>query len=160
MNINFNYPDDVITLIKSKNIFNWYVNEKELWILDLEKFGIDINQKLKALGKQPENFIDEERKGLEILNSDNIDVFKNRIVQYKATYKELKEFFLLHSEVLYYRNAKEILPDFYIDFDLKIFYSYFSEPGSFEYYVPTGWKGILAKQIDPTILNSAIKQEQ
>ena len=34
----------------------------------------------------------------------------------------------------------DILPSLYIDFDEKELYSMYSEPASYEDYVPTGWK--------------------
>lgn len=157
MSINLHEPDDnVIVLIKHENIFDWYVSEKELWVLDAKKLGEDFKIKLKKLGKDIEvDIIDEEREELEILDESNIKVFKQRMKKYKVTYDELEKFFNSHLEELYYRNANEICPDFYIDFDGKIFYSYYTEPNSYEYYVPKGWKGIRDNKIDKDILARA-----
>lgn len=151
-----NYPDDIIVLVKNKTNFLWYVSEKELWIMNLKRLGDDIDMKLKTLGKKVgERYIDKEREGLEILDHNNIDIFENRMKQYRVTYQELLDYFETHPEQLYYRNNTEVLPEFYIDFDTKIFYSYFTEPGSYEYYIPEDWQGVLTKQIDGDIIAQA-----
>lgn len=156
MSINLYEPDKVIVLIKHENMFAWYVSEKELWVLDSKKLSEDFKIKLKQLGKDIEvDIIDEEREELEILDESNIKVFKQRMKKDRVTYDELEKFFNSHPEELHYRNAKEICPDFYIDFDGKIFYSYYIEPNFYEYYVPEGWRGIRDNQIDKDILDRA-----
>ena len=156
MLIELNYPDDVIVLIKNKNIFKWYVSEKELWIMDLEKLSEDLDKKLKALGKEiSQKYIDKEREGLEILNQTNIDVFEVRMKEYKVTYQDLKNYFESNLEQSYYKKSNQVCPDFYIDFDMKIYYSCFTEPGSYEYYIPDDWKGIVTNQISEEVMIQA-----
>lgn len=151
-----NYPDEIIVLVKNKKNFTWYISDKELWILNLKALDDDMDIKLKELGKKTEErYIDEEREGLEILDQNNIDMFESRMEQYRVTYQELLDYFEIYPEQLYYKNATEILPEFYIDFDMKIFYSLFTEPGSYEYYIPKNWQGILTNQIARDVMIQA-----
>lgn len=156
MIIDFSYPDDVIVLIKHKNMFTWYISEKELWILDLAKLRRDFEIKLRTLKKAENlNYTNPERDGLQVLDVNNIDRFQLKMKKYRVTFQEMKQYFLLYPEKLYYQNSDQILPDFYIDFDEKNFFSFFSEPGSFEQYIPDGWHGILGREIDRSILEIA-----
>ena len=74
MKIEPNFPDDVVILVKNKNIYTWYVNEKKLWILDLLKLDNAFRRKM-GLFLVNETHEEGERKGFEILDSHNIDLF-------------------------------------------------------------------------------------
>lgn len=158
MNIEFSYPADVIVLIKYRNAFTWYMCEKELWVLDLTKLRRDFETKLRMLNKVGNlDYVDPEREGLLVVDTNNIGEFQARIEKYKVPFQKIKQYFLLYPEKHFYQNSDEILPDFYIDFDEKIFFSFFSEPGSFEQYIPDGWNGVLGRKIDKNILEIAKK---
>jgi hypothetical protein len=98
----------------------------------------------------------EERKGIEILDSDNANIFLQRINKYRANREELNRSLI---EKIKSNTEGEDLLDFspvlLINFDDKILYSMFPEPASFEDYVPKGWNG---KYEDFTILVPKLEQ--
>lgn len=77
--------------------------------------------------------------------------------EYVVSYKELKEYYQIYSEVYMEGKYIEVFPSFFIDFDKKIFFSYFSEPGSYEDFVPDGWIGIYKNKIDLSIIKEAVE---
>ncbi len=124
LKIESNFPDDVVILVKNKNIYTWYVNEKELWILDLLKLDNAFRRKM-GLFLVNETHEEGERKGFEILDSHNIDLFQVRMKEYVVSYKELKEYYQIYSEVYMEDKYIEVFPSFFIDFDKKIFFHIF-----------------------------------
>lgn len=84
----------------------------------------------------------DEREGIKVLNSENIDIFLQRINKDIATKEDLKCFLWKciknkteRDEILNYSSV------LLVDFDDKILYSMFPEPASYEEYVPEEWQG-------------------
>ena len=73
----------------------------------------------------PAPWIDEKRRDIMLLDSNVAETFLKRIEGNQCTTKDLPH---------------DILPSLYIDFDEKELYSMYSEPASYEDYVPIGWK--------------------
>lgn len=116
---------DTIVGIVYKNKFNWYITEKEFWIL---------NEKIED-GRH------DERVGIEILDTDTFEVFEKRIERYIVSTEELREYLELANTYSTHDAFIDFLPSFYVNFDSKIFYSLYLEQRAFEWYVPDGWIG-------------------
>jgi len=137
--------ENVVVLVKFDSRFHYYVTDKELWFLD----DVIDDEYWKANGWViPE--VQGERADFELLDETNVSQFLPVIAQYEVDFEELKEYYNLYLYVMEGEleagsvDIREILPIFYIDFDKKIFISYYSEPGSFETYLPnSNWKGYL-----------------
>ncbi|EPY2273416.1 hypothetical protein ACXAUS_002278 [Clostridium sporogenes] len=133
------YAENIIVAVIYNNGFKWYVTDKELWFLDYNKLdnecgnlGISVEDEYEA----------DEREGIKVLNSENIDIFLQRINKDIATKEDLKCF--LCKCIKNKTERDEILnysPVLLVDFDDKILYSMFPEPASYEEYVPEEWKG-------------------
>lgn len=76
--------------------------------------------------------------------------------EYEVSYNELKEYYQLFSEVYMEGKQFRVFPCFFINFDSKIFISYFSEPGSYEDFVPDGWIGIYENEMNFDIIKEAL----
>lgn len=169
--------DGIIILVNISNKFYWYVMEKEMWVLDLKKwqeetmsiikekreklpveelpdFIRDIN-KLKEWESIP---IDSDRLGFPILNEKNIKKYLNTIYNYKLTYGELEEFLKSYFETIGKQGLK--YPEFYIDVSNKTFYNFYPEPGSYEEYVPDGWKGLYSNYPDKIVPQQAFLSKE
>lgn len=108
-----------------KNKFTWYVTEREFWYLNV----------IMEDGRH------DERVGIEILDTDTFEIFEKRIERYIVSTEELREYLELANTYDTYEAFFDFLPSFYVNFDSKIFYSLYTEPLSFEDYVPDGWVG-------------------
>lgn len=147
MKIEPDFSDNIVVLVKNNNVYTWYVSEKELWIMDLLKLDNAFREKMK-LPLVDETHEEGEREGVEILDCHNIDLFQTRMEEYKVSYEELKTYYQIFSEVYMEGEKFQVFPSFFIDFDQKIFISYFSEPGSYEDYVTDGWCGTYQNRVD------------
>ncbi|MDR7241847.1 hypothetical protein J2W47_000944 [Priestia megaterium] len=111
-------------------------NDRELWYLDYVKFAQAFESHLAV-----DEYIEPERKGMEILSSENAELFLKRIESYKADAATLLKLFEDKIESGDEEDVLDFSPSFLVDFDQKTFYSLFPEPASFEEYVPSDWKG-------------------
>ncbi|MCT4543858.1 MAG: hypothetical protein N4A63_09980 [Vallitalea sp.] len=128
----------VVVLIKLNNYLQYYVTDKEIWILNEETLKNAFIDK----GYEIPEYEDNIRHGFSILSEKNIVSFLTKIVDLKVSKEELIEYYILYKELygdidVHYSAT----PIFYIDFDKREFYSFFTEPGSYEKYMPYGWKG-------------------
>lgn len=132
------YAENVIVGVIHKKQFQWYVTDRELWYLDYVKFA----QAFENEGDLAvDEYIEPERKGMEILSSENAGLFLKRIESYKGDAATLLKLFENKIESGEEEDVLDFIPSFFVDFDQKVFYSLFPEPASFEEYVPSDWKG-------------------
>lgn len=132
------YAENVIVGVVHKKQFQWYVTDRELWYLDYVKFA----QAFENEGDLAvDEYIEPERKGMEILSSENAGLFLKRIESYKGDGATLLKLFEDKIESGDGEDVLDFSPSFLVDFDQKVFYSLFPEPASFEEYIPSDWKG-------------------
>lgn len=132
------YNETIIVGVFYKDNFNWYVTEKEIWFLDYQK---RINAFKKRGFEVKEEYIEEERKNILVLNGETADLFLKRIEKYKIEVEHLRE--LLKQKRTLKDNSwdYDFRPSLYVNFDTCELFSWYSEPASFEEYVPSNWKG-------------------
>ncbi|ADE69697.1 hypothetical protein Bmeg_00799 [Bacillus megaterium] len=82
------YAENVIVGVIHKKQFQWYVTDRELWYLDYVKFAQAFESHLAA-----DEYIEPERKGIEVLSSENAELFLQRIESYKADTATLLKLF-------------------------------------------------------------------
>lgn len=135
--------EEIIVFVIYNGIKNWYVSDKEIWFLDKQK-RINLYRNLGYEIK--DEWIDESRENLLILDKENADIFLLRINKEIVSSSELKESWLA------FENDDEerinYMPSLYIDFDKKELLSMYSEPVSYEDYVPFDWKSDFKDFID------------
>lgn len=138
--------ENIIVGILNNNVFKWYVTPKDLWFLDRKKEVDAFSKKFQELGIPHMALkiedIDDERKGLEILDEKSFTEFLPRIKKFAVLTEELRESLKLNlnskpkEEVFY-----QFLPSLFINIDKKSLYSMYTEPASFEDFVPKQWNG-------------------
>ena len=135
---------NIIVGLRWREKFAWYVSLKDIWFLDQTELEREYEQWCKKKGL-PLNFAvseDDERYGIFVLNEENINLFLPRIAKYAVSSDELREYMKLAMNIKSRDEVTlEYMPSLYIDFDKKILYSMYTEPASFEDYVPATWKG-------------------
>ncbi len=132
------YTENIIVGVFCDGKFDWYVTDKEIWYLDYKKringykeMGFDIK----------EECIDNERQGLLILNSDNANIFLERIENYKFEAEQLRELLIQSKTPTDDTWQFDFRPSLYVNFDTHQLFSLYSEPAFYEDYVPSGWEG-------------------
>ena len=133
---------NIIVGLKWRGQFTWYISLKEMWFLDETELEIEYEQWCREKGL-PLDFAvskNDERYGILVLSEENIELFLPRISKYAAPTDELREYLKLAMETETQNVFFEYMPSLYINFDEKTLYSMYTEPASFENYVPANWQ--------------------
>lgn len=132
------YNENIIVGVLYNEVFNWYVTDKEIWYLDYQKRINAFNEKGFEV---KEEYIDEARQGILILNSSNAKIFLKRIEKLKIESIQLRK--LLQKERTLNDDSwtYDFRPSLYVNFDSRKLFSLYSEPASYENHVPMDWQG-------------------
>ncbi len=130
------YAEKIIVGIKTKEKFNWYITDKDDWILDLYKYQRAYEEKGFLIDI---DFMLQFRYGVGVLDTDTIDsVLHDYYLNQKVESSQLKDLILKKT---YNKTILDLSPSLYIDFVAKQLFSMYPEPIPFERYVPDGWVG-------------------
>jgi len=139
------YDEIIIVGIILNKKLEWYVANKFLWIMDLEKLP-----KIEYEYYFGNDELKEVRQDINVISINNIQIFLDRIKIYKADINNLRLKIL--DKIIEKKEKDEGLEDFYpallLDFDNMILYSQYPEPFEFENYVPDNWEGKYMSFID------------
>lgn len=129
------YEEEIIVYVIFHGEGNWYKSDRELWFMD-EALRTKLYERLGY--KLDKAWEDERRRDLEILDTENAHIFLERIKECKAATHDLRiECHMAQKTDCDWKYT--YMPSLYVNFDKKEFYSLFSEPESYEDYVPQGW---------------------
>lgn len=130
------YAENIIVGIYTNKGFNWYITEKDDWILDLRKYYYAYKKRGFSIDF---DFLLQYRHGIEVVDTDNINsLLEENYVNQKIKSTQLKKLVI---EKQYTQTILDLSPSLYLDFVNKKLYSMYPEPLPFENYVPTGWEG-------------------
>ena len=142
------YCTNIIVGVKSKEKFNWFVTDKKLWYLDYTKLYKSLENMYTQMGRSNKRFLYEvgdfasfcqKRWGISTINNKTVSKFLAMIESYSADAEELSVLFKSNP------NDTTFYPALLVDFDKKVFYSYFPEPENFQAFVPDDWYGTYEK---------------
>ena len=131
--------DNVVVAIKNDNIITWYQADREVWVLDRQKWHRDFVDNGIAC---PEDSADD-RFGILIVNDGTKEKFLESILPFKVDNKKLNEFKEKIQDSSSWWDSHELFPMAFIDFDSKKVSAYYPYPGKIpvERYIPDGWTG-------------------
>ena len=129
------YAKNIIVAVLYHASLKWYISDSELWFMDLTKRSQAFQDQGYTIYADE---IDELRRDCLILDTNNIAAFLSQISDYEISTSELRQLF---QEALQKSQCaiNDFVPALYLDFDQKIFYSWFPEPIFYEKFVPNGW---------------------
>jgi hypothetical protein len=130
------HPREIIVGGRRRGQWLWFVSEKEFWFLNLTRLGDDF----RARGVPVEQGANE-RFGLGIVDEHNADEFLAAMRTHKVSTHDLRFLFRESMPVETWDDIVHLVPSLVVDFDARRIVSMYSEPASFERYVPEGWVG-------------------
>lgn len=136
MNLMPDYTKNIIVAVVLEENLLWYVSDKEIWFLDYQKRIEAFKNKGYSINT---DYIDESRKNNLVLDYSNASDFLNLIKENKVTVEELRDSLLKSKNDVDDSWKYDYRPSLYVDFEKKILYSNYSEPSSYEDYVPEFW---------------------
>ena len=129
------YAEDIVVGMISDKSFAWYILEKELCFLDLNK----LREAWRKRGYDaPDCDSNSERFGIRVVDEHTKYAFLEKIEDFKVTTTELRKMLMAETDSL---ERAAFSASLLIDFDQKRLLSIYYEPESFEAYVPAGWTG-------------------
>jgi hypothetical protein len=137
MSLNPEYSVDIIALVKYKDKYTWYLQEKEYWVLDYNKW----KRAFDSLGDDDTIYGEDLRDDFPVLDSDNWPSYEKVIKDYVVTKEQLSEMIGESLPIGSWDEKGELFPSLFVDFDKKELFSLFPEPLSFEDFVPDNWVG-------------------
>ena len=129
------YAENIIVSIIINGKFHWYITEKDVWILDINKYADDF---VKNGYKFDIQFALKFRGDIAIIEKENALTFLELYKENATSSYQLKEM-LQNRE--YEDTVLSMRPSLYINFDKEELYSLYPEYLAYERYVPDGWKG-------------------
>jgi len=143
--------ENIVVGVRWQGCFAWYVTIKDYWFMDEEELEAACIQKMKEFGLSASIPVEgePEREGIPVLDEKTVVVFLPRIEPYRVSVDELRE--CLRSRIAT-EDPEDVhfafLPSLYVDFDSCCLYSMYTEPASFEDFVPRNWEGKHASFLD------------
>lgn len=137
MSLNPEYSVDIIVLVKFKDKYTWYLQEKEYWVLDYNKWSIAFD----SLGDDDTVYGDDLRDDFPILDKDNWSSYEKVIKDHLVTKDQLSQMIMENLPIVSWDEKGELFPSLFVNFDKKELFSLFPEPLAFEDFVPDNWVG-------------------
>lgn len=132
------YAETLITAIKYKGKFCWYVSNKSFWYLDLRKFTLAMLRVQKATEEDLEDY--SERCNIDIVNEHRAEEFIRAMEEYRVETEELRAW-IVDNKLETIEELWDVVPVILVDFDQKTLWTQYPEMIAFERYVPEGWEG-------------------
>lgn len=124
--------NEIIVLTKKSNDYNWYLSDKEFWVMDYRKY---------AHTYDPQNNDFSYRFDIAVLNEDSASSFFEKMKDFKIDQAELTQLIKDNLPLESWEENLGLFPVLFLDFDDKKMMSLYSELFQFEKYVPVGWHG-------------------
>lgn len=135
------YAETLITAIKYKGQFCWYVSNKSFWYLDLRRYRILVSE---FLNQTPDLENYPTRFNIDIVNEHRAEEFIRGLEEYRVEADELRDW-IVDNKLETIKELWDMVPVILVDFDQKTLWSQYPEMIFFEDYVPEGWEGKYAK---------------
>lgn len=136
MELTIEYGVDIIVAVIYRGQWRWYVSEKDYWFLDQEK----LRRAFTEAGHPPPEG-DADRFNIPIANEATAEQFLLAMDQFRVDRRELADSVRARIPPTSWDDIAHLCPSLLVDFDQKRLVSLFSEPASFEEYVPEDWRG-------------------
>lgn len=132
------YAENIIVAVIFQGEFRWYVTDKDLWLLDLNKLTTAFSDRGYDMSEDDES----ERFGIRVLSEQTANLFLSHILEYKVEVNDLRQKVLeACSGPDNFDCILDVCPVLCVDFDKKELFSLYPEPAAYEDYVPDGWEG-------------------
>lgn len=129
--------EKIIAVVRNNGKISWYRSERELWVLDLNKWRKDFTSKGYNVPVSRANF----RNGISIVNVNTKDDFLQYMSKYKIDKDELsRELAERYQNAESWWDVGDLFPIIFVDFDMKQVGAFYPGGIPLERYVPSYWK--------------------
>lgn len=129
------YAENIVVGIKNRSQFRWYILDKFLCLLDLNK----LNSQDLELYMQNEEYRNI-RINYKLIDNNNIESFLEKISSFKAKPEILQLMIMNAVKDISNCNIDDFYPVLFFNFDNHILYSQYPEYFDFKSFLPEGWE--------------------
>jgi hypothetical protein len=128
----------VVVVVKHDGVFRWFRSDRELWILDYQKWKqdfVDAGYELPASAP-------EERFGIPVVNEHTIDQFLAEMEQFEIERSKLEKGLKVRfPNANSWWDVGKLFPIMFVDCDKRHVAAFYPDGARMERYVPDGWTG-------------------
>lgn len=127
---------EIIAVIKYNGRFCWFRSDRDLWVLDLNKWS----QAFVDAGYQMPEPDPSERFGIPVLNEKTVDSFLAEMQQYEIFKDDLtKDLIARLPGAQSWWDVGDLFPIMFVDFDRRHVCAFYPQGTPMERYIPDGW---------------------
>src|ERR1700733_4812976 len=130
--------EEVIVVVRINGRFRWFKSDRELWVLDLNKWRKDF---LDAGFQVPEPD-PSERFGIPVVNERTADRFLTEMKQFEINKEDLgKDLAVRFSDAGSWWDVSDLFPIMFVDFDRRHVCALYQNGTRMERYISDVWTG-------------------
>lgn len=128
--------EEVIVVVKRNGQFRWFKSDRELWVLDLNKWTQDFLDAGYELPDPDPN----ERFGIPVVNEETVERFLAHMQQFEINKEQLAEdLTILFPDAQSWWQVGDLFPIMFVDFDRRHVCAFYPHGTPMERYIPGGW---------------------
>lgn len=128
----------VVVVVKNQGSFHWYRSDRDLWVLDVNKWRNEFISQGYSIPEFNELF----RFGIHVVNGESKDKFFSAMSKFIVSRDELS--FELAKRYLHAKSwwdVQDLFPIMFVDFDNQKVGAFYPDGARMERYIPDGWSG-------------------
>ncbi|OYE00429.1 group-specific protein [Nostoc sp. 'Peltigera membranacea cyanobiont' 232] len=130
--------EEVVVVVRHKNRIRWFRCDRDLWVLDVNKWRADFI----SHGYEVPEFNDSFRYGIHAVNRENAQEFLDFMSKYEVNKDELSmELAKSYLSARSWWDVKDLFPIMFVNFENCKVGAFYPDGVPLERYLPDGWKG-------------------
>ncbi|MCH7392664.1 group-specific protein [Acinetobacter dispersus] len=128
----------IVVVVKENKKIRWYRSERELWVLDVNKW----KNGFRALGYDVPDSDDDFRFGLHIVDQQNADYFLKCMSRYEISKESLSSALSsAYPSAASWWDVQHLFPIMFVDFDECTVGAFYPDGICMERHLPDNWSG-------------------
>lgn len=128
--------EEVIVVVKHNGRFRWYKSDRDLWVLDLNKW----TKEFLDAGFQVPLSDPAERFGIPVVNGETAGRFLTEMEQFEISKDDVsKELVARFPDAQSWWEVGDLFPIMLVDFDRRHVCAFYPQGTRMERYTPDGW---------------------
>lgn len=130
--------DLVVVVCRLDGRFKWYRNERDLWVLDINKWRNEFIDQ----GYDVPAFTKDFRFGIHVVNGVEVGRFLSEMQRWAVSPESLSvELARRFTSASSWWDVQDLFPIAFIDFDRRVVAGFYPDGVALERFIPDGWRG-------------------
>ena len=126
----------VVVVVRKNDSFHWYRSDRELWVLDLNKW----HKEFQDAGHATPDVDSSDRFGIDVVNDETIDRFLDAMSEFEISHEKLRAGLARRfPSAESWWDVGKLFPIMFININDRHVTSFYASGIPMERYVPDGW---------------------